>query len=1046
MKFHVNLLFFLGFILLSCRSTDGGMSAAGGMDAAEAETVQADYRKMLYDGQEEQFLAALASGQMNVDWTDEDGAGFLHHAVWLGREDTVRTLIEMGAGVNAQRNDGYTPMHLAAYNGNLTLLELLAGSGGAVDALGSGTTPLYWAAARERRDAALYLISQGADGLLSGEKMPSPLECFQEKLDMDFGKLYETYGTSVIAAVLENPETLESGTPELPPFPSATLGFSGSVDYLGKSLINVAVTNSGKGDLFKLTAEVLVGEAGSKRKRSVYFGRIPAGGQARRTLAFDDFSYLDSGRSVPVTVGFKESNGYVPEDLQGMISVLKPDAAFLIRHIADLNTATIKTFLDREFFTVNDLSRAALIRANDLGMGKIQALLEDELIDRNVIDKLLRYNRIPYTIDDLVYFAGKKVISQENLELVLLEKRIPYDADDVMRIASENYISSQVVEALYRSGLKFTQDQIQQLAKIGIFSLPEALYTYTISDGDSSSSAGNKDGMIQVGEGVDFSLIVKNNSIFVLDNLQITLMADEQGIDIFNNTTQIPSLHGGETVSLNATIGVKRAFEGEALRLRLDVKDKSFGSLIAEELDVPVGRTVGSPVLTLNKKVSSISSIVVKSGASDEAPQLAALSEGAVFDVVGELDNWYKVGIYGKYGWVEKDQVEDFTASSDINFLVENRKDFALAELSVESDSYAQRAFVNSRPIVEIINPSNNDEVYNRVSMELLAIDRTFGVSSVDIRVNGTAIEGSGARGLKISGTQNRNVRKSYSLRLRKGENEITVTAYNSKNVASDTQRINLYSQGVQNPPSLHVLAVGVSQYAKAGQNLAYAASDAEKIAAVFRSQQGADIYEEVKVKTLLNNAATRAGIKDGISTFLSDARADDMAVLFFAGHGITDSRGQYYLMGYDGDMKNPALHGLKQSDLEEDLIASIQAKKVLVMLDSCYSGGATGRRGADDITKVVEHLSKATGFAVMSAARGNEYAYENPVWGGGAFTIAVEEALKQRRGDSNKDGFVDINELDGYVYDKVVELTDSKQHPTSKRYSAESYMFYQVK
>ena len=92
-----------------------------------------------------------------------------------------------------------------------------------------------------------------------------------------------------------------------------------------------------------------------------------------------------------------------------------------------------------------------------------------------------------------------------------------------------------------------------------------------------------------------------------------------------------------------------------------------------------------------------------------------------------------------------------------------------------------------------------------------------------------------------------------------------------------------------------------------------------------------------------------------------------------------------------------------------------------------------------------MENLSKATGFTVMSAARGNEYAYENPAWGGGAFTVAVEEALRHQQADANKDGFIDINELDGYVYDKVVSLTRSKQHPTSKRYSAESYVFYQT-
>ena len=200
-----------------------------------------------------------------------------------------------------------------------------------------------------------------------------------------------------------------------------------------------------------------------------------------------------------------------------------------------------------------------------------------------------------------------------------------------------------------------------------------------------------------------------------------------------------------------------------------------------------------------------------------------------------------------------------------------------------------------------------------------------------------------------------------------------------------------------------------------------------------------------MRIKTLVDEEATRSNIKEGISSFLSNARIDDMAVLFFAGHGITDDRGRYYFLGHDGDMNNPSANGIKQIDFEDDLIASVQARKVLVMLDSCQSGSVTGRRGANDITEVVDRLSDATGFTVISAARGNEYAYEDPDWNGGAFTLAVENALENSKADANKDGFVDINELDSYVYARVIELTDSKQHPTSKSYAAESYMFYQV-
>ena len=87
-----------------------------------------------------------------------------------------------------------------------------------------------------------------------------------------------------------------------------------------------------------------------------------------------------------------------------------------------MNTDTVKHMIDNGFFTKNDLSRAIILRAPDLGTDRINPYLESGLIDRIVIDKLIRYDKVTYTIEDLIYFAENKAISQENLELVLLEK------------------------------------------------------------------------------------------------------------------------------------------------------------------------------------------------------------------------------------------------------------------------------------------------------------------------------------------------------------------------------------------------------------------------------------------------------------------------------------------------------------------------------------------------------------------------------------------------------------------------------------------------
>ena len=97
-----------------------------------------------------------------------------------------------------------------------------------------------------------------------------------------------------------------------------------------------------------------------------------------------------------------------------------------------------------------------------------------------------------------------------------------------------------------------------------------------------------------------------------------------------------------------------------------------------------------------------------------------------------------------------------------------------------------------------------------------------------------------------------------------------------------------------------------------------------------------------MKIKTLYDEEATRSNIKDGVNYFLSEARKDDVAVFYFAGHGTTDARNEYYLMGHDGDMERPSSLGYKNRDLEEDLQSSVYAEKVLVMLDSCRSGQAT--------------------------------------------------------------------------------------------------------
>jgi uncharacterized caspase-like protein len=68
-------------------------------------------------------------------------------------------------------------------------------------------------------------------------------------------------------------------------------------------------------------------------------------------------------------------------------------------------------------------------------------------------------------------------------------------------------------------------------------------------------------------------------------------------------------------------------------------------------------------------------------------------------------------------------------------------------------------------------------------------------------------------------------------------------------------------------------------------------------------------------------------------------------------------------------------------------------------------------------------------GIVVFTASSGKEFAWEDPKWGHGAFTLALLEAM-QGQGGFTKRGVVWVSDIEGYVYERVKELTKGGQKP----------------
>jgi WD40 repeat protein len=232
----------------------------------------------------------------------------------------------------------------------------------------------------------------------------------------------------------------------------------------------------------------------------------------------------------------------------------------------------------------------------------------------------------------------------------------------------------------------------------------------------------------------------------------------------------------------------------------------------------------------------------------------------------------------------------------------------------------------------------------------------------------------------------------------------------------------------VDTRPALYLLAVGINAY-PGDWRLHCAVNDARKIADVFAAK-GKPIFRDVQTKTLVDAAAGRAGILEGFTWLKQKMTAQDVAVIFYAGHGAKDEQGRFHLLPQDfnaGNLTSSAISGDEMKKRLADLPG-----RILLLLDACHSGAVGRGKGVltDELTR--DLADDDCGVVVLCAAMGREEAGEEKKLGHGYFALAVIESLSGKGDVSRRDGAVYLHHLEHYVIDRVEELSNDEQHPVS--------------
>jgi uncharacterized protein len=222
---------------------------------------------------------------------------------------------------------------------------------------------------------------------------------------------------------------------------------------------------------------------------------------------------------------------------------------------------------------------------------------------------------------------------------------------------------------------------------------------------------------------------------------------------------------------------------------------------------------------------------------------------------------------------------------------------------------------------------------------------------------------------------------------------------------------------------AFHALIIGNNAY-RALPRLRTAVKDAYAVAELLQSRYG------FRATTLIN--ATRDDVIQALQKMRNQLTERDNLLIYYAGHGKLDrgsDRG--YWLPVDADEESP-VNWINNVTIT-DAVKAIQAKHVMVVADSCYSGTLTrDTRGVEVRVKKSDYISKTHGkkSRTVLASGGLEPVSDSGGSGHSVFAKAFMDALR------DNEGVIDGLDVFSYVRKQVRLNADQVPNYANIRYA----------
>ena len=321
----------------------------------------------------------------------------------------------------------------------------------------------------------------------------------------------------------------------------------------------------------------------------------------------------------------------------------------------------------------------------------------------------------------------------------------------------------------------------------------------------------------------------------------------------------------------------------------------------------------------------------------------------------------------------------------------------------------------------------------------VVAQDQGGGIASISLFQNGKLVPSNRQTGERkeVQNGVNATIR-TYRVPLAPGVNHFEAVAADLKQVEGEHATADVSSSVVAAPapaapgpapaapapaaglPTLHILTVGINKYRDSRLNLDYGVSDATAILQSLQASQG--VFGKVVAKKLIDQAATRAAIIQALTDY-QKAPPNDVLVVYLAGHGeIVDN--DWYFLPHDF-VFSP--EGIKKTGINattwRDLLSRVGPQRVMILIDSCKSGGSIDTLATAIDRKLLRSLGRDAGVAILAGARRDQSAEEFPQLHHGAFTYVLLQGVSGKA-DAQHNGQITTNELLTYSTSELPLLT----------------------